>query len=270
VVCPDEEKTADPTSNSMRWFSLLLALYLTFCISVAAFQLPSNSISRSRKEIRPVFIRRKTVNTIISREQSLFGAVDDIISQASTAAETWTIESTIFLEPDVASQVETQLQDRGDVLAFRVVGGRRLTPSSDDISKGEGRRSRFVFVHPDLGLDAATAEAEYCTVILVENVNLKASNSIPNALAGIGVDLDQVGDIVVSDESTVHLVVDPLVAKQCIRLLSKELVGVGISLSVVDAHEFMPDGQIQEMKLSRILERKMDRKKYEKGYVHLS
>jgi len=146
----------------------------------------------------------------------------------------------------------------------------RLAPSSDDISKGEGRRSKFVFIHPDLGLDAATAEAEYCTVILVENVNLKASNTIPNALAGIGIDLDQVGDIVVTDDSTVYLVVEPAVAKQCIRLLSKELVGVGISLSVVDAHEFMPDGEIQEMKLSRILERKMDRKKFEQGFVHFS
>ena len=44
-------------------------------------------------------------------------------------------------------------------------------------------------------------------------------------------------------------------------------MGVGISLSVADKHEFMPDGEIQEMKLSGILERKMDHKKYEPGYA---
>ncbi|KAL3798767.1 hypothetical protein ACHAWO_012011 [Cyclotella atomus] len=201
----------------------------------------------------------------------LYGIMEDVEAQAIAAAESWSVEATTFLEPDVASQVETKFEDRGDVLAFRVFGGRRLAPSSgQNISPGEGRRSRFVFMHPDLGLDAASAEAEYCTVILVENVNLRASNTIPNALAAIGVDLDQIGDIVVTDEETVYMVVDPSVAKQCIRLLSKELVGVGISLSVVDDHEFMPHGETQEMKLSRILERKMDRKKFEKGFVHLS
>jgi hypothetical protein len=35
----------------------------------------------------------------------------------------------------------------------------------------------------------------------------------------------------------------------------------------VDSHEFMKHGEMQEMKLSRVLERQMERKKYEKGYV---
>ena len=199
---------------------------------------------------------------------SLHGILDDIESQASEAADTWSIIATSFLEPDIASQVEERFKDRADVLALRVVGGRRSPSTSfDTITNGEGRRSRFVLVHPDLGFDIGTAEAEYCSVILVENVNVKASNTLPNALAGIGVHLDNVGDIVVVDESTVYLVVDPNVAKQCIRLLSKELVGVGISLSVVDGSEFMPHREMQEMKLSRVLERQMDRKKYEQGYV---
>ena len=245
-------------------------------IHTAAFQTSITNLATTEKirigtststGIDNRWITHATVGKRISR---LFGVLENVEELASTAAETWSVESTMFLEPDVALQVEQQFQDRADVLAFRIFGGRRLAPSSDDISNGEGRRSKFVFIHPDLVLDAATAEAEYCTVILVENVNLKASNTIPNALAGIGIDLDQVGDIVVSDDSTVYLVVEPAVAKQCIRLLSKELVGVGISLSVVDAHEFIPDGEIQEMKLSRILERKMDRKKFEQGFVHFS
>ena len=259
----------------MSWF-IFFATLLLQSIQTAAFQTSITNLATTEKirigtststGIDDRWIAHATVGKRIS---CLFGVLENVEELASTAAETWSVESTMFLEPDVALQVEQQFQDRADVLAFRIFGGRRLAPSSDDISNGEGRRSKFVFIHPDLGLDAATAEAEYCTVILVENVNLKASNTIPNALAGIGIDLDQVGDIVVTDDSTVYLVVEPAVAKQCIRLLSKELVGVGISLSVVDAHEFIPDGEIQEMKLSRILERKMDRKKFEQGFVHFS
>ena len=257
----------------MSWF-IFFATLLLQSIQTAAFQTSIVNLATPEK-IRigtsaGINDRWTTHATIFKRRSCLFGVLETVEELASTAAETWSVESTMFLEPEVALQVEQKFQDRADVLAFRVFGGRRLAPSSDAISKGEGRRSKFVFIHPDLGLDAATAEAEYCTVILVENVNLKASNTIPNALAGIGIDLDQVGDIVVTDDSTVYLVVEPAVAKQCIRLLSKELVGVGISLSVVDAHEFMPDGEIQEMKLSRILERKMDRKKFEQGFVHFS
>ena len=80
----------------------------------------------------------------------------DIETQASIAADTWGIEASPFMEPDIASKIEEQFLDRGDVSAFRVVGGRRLSPSDDDnISPGEGRRSRFVITHPDLGLDSA-------------------------------------------------------------------------------------------------------------------
>eukprot|EP00581_Thalassiosira_minuscula_P008763 CAMPEP_0183707146 /NCGR_PEP_ID=MMETSP0737-20130205/3788_1 /TAXON_ID=385413 /ORGANISM="Thalassiosira miniscula, Strain CCMP1093" /LENGTH=258 /DNA_ID=CAMNT_0025934727 /DNA_START=121 /DNA_END=897 /DNA_ORIENTATION=+ len=192
-----------------------------------------------------------------------------IESQASTAADTWSIECTPFLEPDLAVQIEERFRDRADVVAYRVVGGRRLLPEdpSSDIAPGEARRSRFVIMHPDLGLDLGHAESEYCTVIRVENVNVAASNSFPNALASIGVHLDNVGDIVVEDSSTAYLVVDPNVAKPCLRLLSKELVGVGINLSVCEENEFMPSGEIQEMKLSRVLERQMERKKYEQGVV---
>ena len=66
---------------------------------------------------------------------------------------------------------------------------------SSDVSPGEGRRSRFVLMHPDLGLGIGTAESEYCSVIRVGNVNVAASNTISNALALIGVHLDHVRDI---------------------------------------------------------------------------
>ena len=264
---PPTKGMNNPSIRSMSWLMLFGALSLNTSTPVHAFQPPITH----RAQIRQDYAIRWNIDTTNrNRMVLLYGVVQDIESQAKIAADTWSIESTPFLEPDVAKQVDELFQGRADVVAFRVVGGRRIPSTSDTISSGEGRRSRFVFIHPELGLDIGTAESEFCTVILVENVNLKASNTLPNALAGIGVNLDQVGDIVVTDDSTVYLVVDPSVAKQCLRLLSKELVGVGISLSVVDDHEFMPDGEIQEMKLSRILERKMDRKKYEKGYVQFS
>mmetsp|Transcript_26498 Transcript_26498/g.45106 ORF Transcript_26498/g.45106 Transcript_26498/m.45106 type:complete len:245 (-) Transcript_26498:1634-2368(-) len=200
---------------------------------------------------------------------SLHGIMEAVESLAAEAADTWSIQATPFLEPADASKIEEKFQDRGDVLCLRVFGGRRLSPEPDNntVKPGEGRRSRFVIAHADLGMDAMTAEEEYCTVVRCENVNVASSNTFPNALASIGVHLDNVGDIVIEDSNTVCFVVTPEVTKQCLRLLSKELVGTGVSLSVVDSHEFMPHGEMQEMKLSRVLERQMERKKLDAGYV---
>ena len=208
----------------------------------------------------------------------------DVESRAACAIETWSVEATPFMEPEFADVVEKWLMDRGDVVSFRIAGGRRRCPppppgggegggsssstnTSSSSSVGEGRRSRFVLMHPDLGLDAGTAETQHAAVVRVRNVDLNSSNTIPNALASIGVHLDDVGDVVVSSSSTVHFVVDPSVVKPCLRLLSKELRGVGIDLTLCEQNEFMPGGTMQEMKLSKSLERQMGRKKYEGGFV---
>lgn len=259
-----------PASGSVK--VLLLAL----CIAspALAFQFQSG-LGRPCSGPGPangrVDRRRAAVRGRRGPSTRLRSIMADVESQAAVVADTWSIEATPFMEPDVAARVEERFRERGDVVAYRVAGGRRL-PSGPggDVSPGEGKRSRFVLMHPDLGLDAGTAESEYCTVIRVEGVNVAASDTFPNALASIGVHLDSVGDIVVEDGRTVHLVVDPNVAKQCLRLLSKELVGVGMNLSVAGGNEFMPHGEIQDMKLSRILERQMERKKLEQGYVQFS
>jgi RNA-binding protein YlmH len=196
----------------------------------------------------------------------------DVESRAACAIETWSVEATPFMEPECADAIERMLAARADVAAFRIVGGRRRCAppgggGSSSASSGEGRRSRFVLVHPDLGLDSGTAEIQHTAVVRVRNVDLDSSNTVPNALASIGVHLDDVGDVVVSSPSTVHLVVDPGVVGPCLRLLSKELRGVGIDLALCEQNEFMPHGTMQEMKLSRSLERRMGRKKYEGGFV---
>jgi len=269
----------------MKMISLLIAalvvVSLTTTVSVLAFQQtifsrsrPKLCISSFNEEEQPIEVKvsSRCIHSTTTTTTSLYSTamMADIESKASIAADTWGIEATPFYEPDIANKIEQQFADRGDVSVFRVVGGRRLSPSDDNGDKilpGEGRRSRFIITHSELGLDSGTAESEYSTVIRAENVNIASSNSFPNALASIGIDLDNVGDIVVVDSSTAYLVVDPNVEKQCLRLLSKELVGVGINLEVCEDNEFMPDGVIQEMKLSRILERQMERKKLEQGFV---
>lgn len=203
----------------------------------------------------------------------------DVESRAACAIETWSVEATPFMEPELADVVERMLMDRGDVASFRISGGRRRCSPPPPGGEGGGsstststsvegvRRSRFVLVHPDLGLDAGTAETQHAAVVRVRNVDLNSSNTIPDALASIGVHLDDVGDVVVTSSSTVHLVVDPSVVRPCLRLLSKELRGVGIDVTLREQNEFMPGGTMQEMKLSKSLERQMGRKKYEGGYV---
>lgn len=225
----------------------------------------------SSHAFQSTYISSRQSRTLHTPTTSLQGVIEAAESLAAEAADTWSIQATPFLEPSLAFKIEENFADRGDVICFRVFGGRRLSPESSDdknnVQPGEGRRSRFVIAHADLGMDAGTAEEEYCTVIRCENVNVATSNTFPNALASIGVHLDNVGDIVVEDSNTVCFVVVPDVTKQCLRLLSKELVGTGVSLSVVDSHEFMPHGEMQEMKLSRVLERQMERKKLDAGYV---
>lgn len=245
------------------------AWYRYFSVGFAAAILLAAPLLHSTRAFQPMTSTIAITRQSRTSTTAIYGFnIEAVESLAAEAADTWSIQATPFLEPADAVIVEEQFQDRGDVLCLRVFGGRRLAPESDNIiMPGQGRRSRFVIAHADLGLDIGTAEEEYCTVIQVENVNVQASNTFPNALAAIGVHLDNVGDIVVEDGNTVSFVVTPDVSKQCSRLLSKELVGTGISVSVVDSHEFMAHGEMQEMKLSRVLERQMERKKYEKGYV---
>ena len=233
-----------------------LVVSLTTTVSISAFQQtiisrlnrPKLCISSFNEEQLEVKVSLRCIHSTTRTSLCSTAMMEDIESKASIAADTWGIEATPFYEPDIANKIEEQFATRGDVTVFRVVGGRRLSPSDDNGDKillGEGRRSRFVITHSELGLDSASAESEYSTVIRAENVDIASSNSFPNALASIGIDLDNVGDIVVVDSSTAYLVVDPNVEKQCLRLLSKELVGVGINLEVCEDNEFMPDGVIQ-------------------------
>jgi hypothetical protein len=67
------------------------------------------------------------------------------------------------------------------------------------------------------------------------------------------VDLDNVGDIVVHPQLGCYIVVSPTIAKQCIRLLPKEIVGTGVTVTALDAGETIPDGgELQDMVVQRL------------------
>ena len=180
--------------NIMKMIALLIAALvelLTTTVSVLAFQQTIFS-SKSRPKCMTSFneeqpleakVLSRCIHSTTTTSLCSTAMMEDIESKASIAADTWGIEATPFYEPDIANKIEEQFADRGDVSVFRVVGGRRLSPSADDngdkILPGEGRRSRFVITHSELGLDSQTAEAEYSTVIRAENVNIASSNSFP-------------------------------------------------------------------------------------------
>ena len=176
-------------------------------------------------------------------------SVDDIESKAQVAAEAWDTHVTCFLPTKEAAMVEERLQNRADVACIRV-GGRGAASS----------RARFVFTNPELGIDSVAAEAEHCAVVLVKNAKT-SSDPWPNILTRIGVDLDNVGDIVVVEGLGCYIAVSPAVSKQCMRLLPKEIMGTGVLVSLLEPGTLMPkDGELQAMDVQRLDKRQQKRK----------
>ena len=176
-----------------------------------------------------------TVNEVrhIKQQQSRLAAtafnIDTIEAQAVAAAEAWDTSVTSFLTTAEATAVYDQLGNRGDVACFRVGGRQETAPS----------RARFVFTNPELGLTAADLEQEHCAILVVKNAK-SGQDPWPNILTQIGIELDQVGDVLVS-EGSIYLAVTPDVVKQCTRLLPKEIVGAGVSIQTLEPGEFMPE-----------------------------
>jgi RNA-binding protein YlmH len=190
--------------------------------------------------------RKQSTSRIgISRTRLQF-SVDDVESRALAASDAWDTYATTFLTTAESALVQERLAGRADVACFRV-GGR-----------SEPSRARFVFTNPELGMDAATMEGEYCTVLRVNNAK-SGQEPWPNMLAKIGVELETVGDIVQADQ-LFYLAVTPEVAKSCTRLLPKEVVGAGVTVKALEVGEPMPDdGELQDMELKRLDKREQYR-----------
>ncbi len=158
-------------------------------------------------------------------------------ARAIAATESWIVDATGFLEPIQSSALTKVLGDRADV---------------DCLVVGE-RRQRCVFCNPDLGYDAVTADSDYVAYLKIDNVALSQCDPWPNILTKIGLDLDSVGDVVlVENESTVYLAVDPETEKTCSRLLPKELPGMGVTVSKLTKEEL--DAELATVSDERLVE----------------
>jgi hypothetical protein len=246
----------------------------TWSIEVTPFMEPNDA-----DIIERLFMKRGDVAVlrIVGGQRRSSSSMDMDVSTTTssiTKAATATTKSKVKL-----NDYYTQLLSRGLVTDNEMLETQSDT-SSSSILGDYGRRSRFVITHPDLILDVNTAEAQYTNMIRITNVNIKSCKyTFPDILASIGVHLDTIGDIVIDtnnkndDENsgTVYIIVDPSVVTRCIRLLSKELMGVGISVSLCEENECMPphDGYtiVTDMKLNRTTERQIGRKKYKDGYI---
>jgi RNA-binding protein YlmH len=200
-------------------------------LTVATFSTPTSAFTPVLKP------------TNLHRQQQQYGlrfSIDDIEAKALAASEAWDVHATSFLPTAEAAIVQEALANRGDIACFRVGGAE--APS----------RARFVFTNPELGMTLEAAEQEYCVVLSVNNAK-SSQDPWPNMLTKIGVDLDNVGDVLVSDDGSIFLSVAPEVAKQCTRLLPKEVVGAGVSVSSLEPGEHMPEvGELQDMEVQRL------------------
>jgi RNA-binding protein YlmH len=217
-------------------FSAVLTTTLSFTLAF--------TVSLPTRQVVPAGILNRRYDVLLH-----YFSVDDIESKAQTAAEAWDTHVTSFLSTKEADMVEERLQNRADVACFRI-GGRGA----------ESSRARFVFTNPELGLDYAAAEAEYCAVVCVKNAKT-SSDPWPNILARIGVDLDDVGDIVVVEGLGCYMAVSPAVSKKCVRLLAKEVMGAGVLVNMMEPGTPIPkDGELQDMEVQRLDKRQQKRK----------
>jgi RNA-binding protein YlmH len=219
----------------MNLYTLFAALLTssTAVTSTLAFSIYSPALSR------PATLSHRRHDDHARYPTLLRFSVDDIESKAQSASEAWDFHVTPFFDAAEAGMVQERLGNRADVACFRV-GGRVASA-----------RARFVFTNPELGLEAAAMETEYCVVLAVKNAKT-GQDPWPNMLAAIGVDKENVGDVV-DAEGVIYMAVTPEVAKQCQRLLPKQIVGAGVSVKPLDPDEAMPeDGELLDMDVQRL------------------
>ena len=205
-----------------------------------------------------------------SNTKQLKEFVKTIELQAITASESWIVDSTKFLSSDQSNAVQECLEGRADIASFRVGGVPKNTQSSssDDDQKSQqqqqfgNNRVRYVFTNPDLGYEYETAQSEYSCLLRIDNININECHPWPNILTSIGLQLDDVGDIlIVERKKSVYLVVsNPTTVKTCIRLLPKEVPGSGVTVTQLDYNDMesmmsipINDGEVvEDMELKRL------------------
>lgn len=118
------------------------------------------------------------------------------------------------------------------------------------------KRCKYVFTNIELEIDPN----EYCNVLQVENVSLGNCDPWPNMLDSIGIELNNVGDVITTDDKKMtFLVVDPSVTKTISRLLPKVLSGTGVSISIADLSDLPASGLLHDMEIQRLDKRQQKR-----------
>lgn len=211
-----------------------------------------------------------SMSTAMSMSAETEVNLDEIESLAEQASESWSIAVSQFVNEADADAIEERIGNRADIGCFRI-GGSLLREShingndDDDVSKVSSR-VRFVMTHPDVlpGLEFEQTEAEYCTILCIDQIQSAMmpkrpprSNFWPHLFLQIGVDTAEVGNVMVNDETDqAYVVVSPKVVRQCRRILPKELRGVGITVSVLDAEDYvhvpLENGVSQDMELGEL------------------
>jgi hypothetical protein len=232
----------------MHLYPALFAVVLTITRSSTLAFTPVRVVHSRGQYARSVRVHVDTPARLASTCTLLRAfSIDEVESQALAASEAWDVYVTPFLAKAETAMVQERLQGRGDVACF-CVGG-----TGSAVEAPTPSRARFVFTNPELGMDIASAEQEYCVVLCVKNAK-SGQDPWPNILTSIGVDLENVGDVLfVTEDQTIYLAVTPQVAKQCIRLLPKVVVGAGVMVRALEPGEAMPeDGDLQDMDPKRL------------------
>lgn len=174
--------------------------------------------------------------------------IDEYYKLGQRAANDWDVYATPFLNQDDGNLLEERLVNGGDVRYLRIGG----FPISF--------RNRFVMSNTDLELDMKTLESEYCDVLIIDKIDtasMPGQNPWPHLLNQIGINIENVGDIILENNHA-YVALNPDVAKQCCRLLPKEMRGVGITVRVLEEDESLPlDGVRVNMQLGKLDKRAM-------------
>tara|TARA_B110001452_G_C15090133_1_gene380364 strand:+ start:88 stop:759 length:672 start_codon:yes stop_codon:yes gene_type:complete len=183
------------------------------------------------------------------------GALSALEQQGVAAAEAWDVAVTGFLDPELVEAASAAFEDRAD-LAYAKVGG-----------YGAAARARLVFTNPELIDSLGTVvdlAAEHAVLLRVSAAYDKAGNKfgvagtkLPNLLAGIGVEFEDLGDVMYEGgggnqgDDVAYIVCAPGPTQKTIeRLLPKSL---GRSTIEVAEPGFQPEGAtLVEMVVARL------------------
>lgn len=188
--------------------------------------------------------RRYRGGAVTMKQQN--ARLDNIEQAAIAAAEAWDTYVTDFLPADLLTAAAARL-DGLDVGVARA-GGRP-----------EAARARLVCTNPEL-LDVGgpgTTAAEHAVVLRV-TADFGSADPLPNVLDNIGVNMDSVGDLLISaDRRTAFVTVAPNVVKTVQRLLPKSLPGNPVEVEPIEpGDEAAIDGVLQDVELQRLDKRR--------------